>query len=340
MYHLIKGSLAYHKARPFLKPRDISGYMLADTVKQMVLYEADADTVNPEVDALVFYMMNDAFAKLCAKFDMNEPLPVQVDALADAYVRESQSRALRMFYYCLLIITREMRHMHGGGYYSHDMDKEHGAVFAQFVKNISHKNETEAVNHLRSHPPVLTLGAYTKGITDCFNKGVWSSNFGGKAWGQVAHTLNRVVHGEISMEAFMDTAWTLEHNNGAIFNKGMLYTMYGPNLAKILNVQRAGMIPQLVIEVGVTHASNTDVEALFEKCVLVLPDFAAPGYVDWFAVEKWAVGNHHYTVEKKNQVAKYGAVMAVVEPEDTDKVFHVMPGVMVKIVGRQHKKAA
>jgi hypothetical protein len=124
----------------------------------------------------------------------------------------------------------------------------------------------------------------------------------------VAHTLNRVVHGEISMEAFMDTAWTLEHNNGAIFNKGMLYTMYGPNLAKILDVQRAGMIPQLMAESGVAHASNSEVEALFDMCVTVLPDFAAPGYVDWFAVEKWAVDNHQYPVEKKKQVTMHGPV--------------------------------
>jgi hypothetical protein len=181
MYHHIKGSLAYHKARPFLKPRDVSGYSLADTVKQMVIYEAGADTVNPEVDALVFYMMNDAFAKLCAKFDMNEPLPVEVDELASTYVVEAQKRSLRMFYYCLLIITRELRHMHASGYHVSGMQAEHGVVFTNFVKAISHKGETEAVNHLRSKPPALSLGAYTKGITDCFNKGEWGNQFGGEA---------------------------------------------------------------------------------------------------------------------------------------------------------------
>lgn len=342
IYHLIKGSLAYHKQRPFMKPRDISGYSLADTVAQMVLFEDGATMAVPEVEAVSFYLLNDAFAQLCAKFDANEPLPVEANTIAESYVVHSQLRALRLFYYCLLIVTRESRHLYANSWYNNQLEKEHGHAFYDFMHKLNSISEDAAVNRLRKQPPNITLGEYTKGMVAVFEKGGFGGSFGGEPWADVARTLDRAVHGDTSMEAFIDAGWALAHNNGPIFNKGMLYEMYSlPQLSKILDVQRSGQIPQMVEESCVPKASIPAIKALYTMCEKVLPDFGAPGYVDWFKVE--ALGSEKkYPKEKTAQQEKYGPSPALEAAPiaAAKKVFHVMPGVTVDIVERKLKKVA
>jgi len=129
------------------------------------------------------------------------------------------------------------------------------------------------------------------------------SSYGGKPWGHIADTLKKLVLGETSPEMFTDTAWTLAHNNGPMFNKGMLYKQYTQSLYKILDVQRSGQIPQLVREGGVDGITSV-VKNVYENCAKVFPEEFS-GHVDWFKVE--ALGAlHHYPNEKAKQEQKYG----------------------------------
>ena len=122
-----------------------------------------------------------------------------------------------------------------------------------------------------------------------------------------------MVVGETSIEIMNDTAWTLAHNNGPMFNKGMLYNTYTSTIYKILDVQRAGMIPQLIAEGTLGSHADSAVSQAFEAVKAVFPE-SVTGYVDWFKVE--ALGSlHQYPTEKNLQTAKYGKTKATVEVE-------------------------
>ena len=334
MYHLIKNSLAYHKARPLIVPRNMSGMRVGDMSLQINKYmEASPGLVRPETEAVKFYLLNDAFAKLCLRFDQHEPLPPDVDGVAGLYISEGQAIALRAIYYTLMIITREARHLHNGQYKS-SMASLHGKVFSDFMYSINSTGEDEAVNKLRHSPPDMGIADFASCIAHTFEHGGWGSSYGGKPWANIATTLARMLKGETSIETFVDTVWTLCHNGGPIFNKGMLYSHYDQQaLTKILDVQRAGMIPQLVNEGGVGYSDGA-LTALYQTCRSVVGDDFG-GYVDWFEVEKLGAVNT-YPIEKKKQLAKHGKPKSVVSL-DAGK-FYVMPGVAAKITPR--KKAA
>ena len=54
-----------------------------------------------------------------------------------------------------------------------------------------------------------------------FYNSKWNGGYGGKKWGIVTDCLVRFVFGEFYAEMMLDTVWTLSHNNGPIFNKGI-----------------------------------------------------------------------------------------------------------------------
>jgi len=56
----------------------------------------------------------------------------------------------------------------------------------------------------------------------------WNSSFGGKMWATCAQVLLDYRTGVLSRRLFLDRCWTLQHNNGCVFNKLYLvdYRMY------------------------------------------------------------------------------------------------------------------
>jgi len=120
------------------------------------------------------------------------------------------------------------------------------------------------------------------------------------------------------LEMFVDTVWTLAHNNGPIFNKGMLYTGYSGHLYTILDVQAAGQIPQLVSDCiksvytidGVTLNIRDYLLHYGEIFGIARPDF----YTDWHTVE--ALGSKKkYSSYKPIQHKKYGVPPHMAEAE-------------------------
>lgn len=79
-------------------------------------------------------------------------------------------------------------------------------------------------------------------VRDVFNEGKWDSSFGGKKWGTAAEILLRYLSGEDSKLLFVDTAFSLQHNTGCIFNK--IYDTNG--LQSLLNAKAEGYVDELV----------------------------------------------------------------------------------------------
>lgn len=260
---------------------------------------------NPEVDAIVFYMMNHAVSMIRQKKhpyeSLGECLPV-----VEEYHNMLAVRSARMFFYLLLICTRESRHnkMSTTDTVMKGLATKYGSAVIQFWSSIRSTSSSTAADALRNSPPNVTLGAYTSFLSDIFYQGTYSGGYGGKAWGKVADVLRDFVHGKLSAEMMLDTSFTLCHNNGPIFNKGMLFENYSHHIYKILDVQRSGQIPQLVGNNESNWSNNAEVKRLYEMCSKVIgPAFG--GYVDWFLVEELGA-MHSYASEKATQQTKYG----------------------------------
>lgn len=258
---------------------------------------------NPEKDALLFYLLNHATSVVRQRVHPLQPLGKYAKIL-DLYHDQLALRSTRMFYYILLICTRESRHDKSSVNYA--LKDKYGSAITNFHLSIKGKASLTAADMFKSSAPECTIGDYTAFLAEKFYTGAYSSGYGGKAWGKVADVLRDFVWGKLTAEMMMDTAFTLCHNNGPIFNKGMLYEMHTkPALEKILDVQRSGQIPQLIGQ-DPFHTSGLDssVKAAWVMCRDILGT-AFDGHVDWYQVE--ALGAlKSYPQEKSMQAQKYG----------------------------------
>lgn len=357
---LSKDTLAYQFGiRPGVLHRDMRSVSVPDVVKQMNVFMSH-DTVgkmvkhptteptqgNPERDAIMFYMMNHAVSLIRQKAHPYEPLSADWLTVVDMYHTELALRSARMFFYLLLICTRESRHDKSeyGSAHWHEFHKKYGPVLVDFHKSIKGSGSAGAAIALRTNPPKMALGPYTEFLAEVFYKGKYSGGYGGKAWGQVADVLRDYVHGKITAEMMMDTAFTLCHNNGPIFNKGMLFDQYSPEIYTILDVQRSGQIPAMIANQETKWAKDPYVTERFNQCKVALSsDFS--GYVDWFLVEELGAMKS-YPSQKDAQVKKHGypskfkaklevekvkKEIAVEQKKQEDlQYLEIMPGLKVK----------
>lgn len=341
MYHLRKDTLAGIRTSSLFSARDASAQPLPEVMKRLLKYEAASDErKQPEAEALRFYHSNHVFSLISGGHHKHEPLSPSHAALARSYVKMSSDIAVRLAYYCLLIITREARHMTHDATLAASIAVECGAATIAFLVGNT-GDEDAAVNGLRQHAPATTVGKYVRAIERIFFEGHWSSSsYGGVKWGVVTSTLLSFITGKITPELFVDTAFALVHNGGPIFNKGMLYhTQETKRLDKLLDVQRSGQVPQFFNGEKLDYVKSNDPINAFANLALSLYHEQLTGHVDWFKVIP-ANPDNSYHVEKQQQVAKYGApnLSGNIESMDDSKRYWVSDTESVEIVER--KKAA
>lgn len=321
-------NLEHYKKALLFKQQDVSGVPLVATATQLSNYMQSHSMVPVEEEAILFYLLNDAFGRLFSQFDKKEDLPKEADSLARLYLEKASYSSARLFYYVLNIITREARH--APSHCIAKLDPKYG--ISDFIKGLkSNASSSSAAKYMKDCCTTTlsgqALGSYVAGIVDVFNKWGAPNNFGGKPWADIAETLRKVVFGEISLELMNDLSWSLAHNNGPMFNKGMLYDHHTKELLKILDVQRSGQIREYVANKELTNYTSSIADALhaIDAC-LPVPD---PLYVDWFKVEALgAIGE--YPSEKFNQSSLHGNPSKTYSP----KVVYVTPKSYVSVVER------
>jgi len=353
MYHVSNQTLAKAKAFVGIKPMDMGHielpvvtHSIVDYRRALKEYEGETELISVEVEAIKFYLHNHAFALLCAKRDTHEHLTVPEQTIALNYPIILSAIGRRLVSYTLLVITREARHLSSTSAFSSKIAKRYGTEFRNWRMHIPSSSEG-AVKYLLDTPINMPVGKYCEALTYVFNKGKFSGGYGGKPWGNIANTLEKYFKGVISLEAFIDTAWTLAHNNGPMFNKGLLYDSYGQDLTKILDVQASGQIPFLVNDVvnGDYKLAKVTKEAVHGHQLAVhaaLPELAE-GYVNWHMVEELSWNGCTYASMKHLQHTKHGlppahqaaidAEQAALKAEEESK-FYVAPGVFAKKLNR------
>ena len=258
----------------------------------------------PEREALWFYAMNHGMALIRSKRAPLEPLDEWEQGFVTAYHENLGPKAVRAFYYLLLICTRESRHNKSIGKDMPTIEKQFGAAVAGFLKSVN-GGETGIHKALLESPPATTIGNYVECLRWQFYHSKWNGGYGGKAWGKVTDCLASFVKGEFTAEMMLDTVWTLSHNNGPIFNKSVLYAHYdAANLLRVLDVQRSGQVPEAIVHDKVIH--NYSESALTLWMIQLSERFPEIGaYVDWFKVEALG-GLGSYVAEKKEQAKSTG----------------------------------
>jgi len=313
----MKDTLAYQLKRPLIVKRDMSHVpcsVVASEINKFFLTAHGKVKPRPETDAINFYMLNHALGEVRLLASDDEGIE-DMQRVTDRYFNNAQVSAVRLFYYLILICTRESRHVKNGN----DIAAKIKLIDPEaqtFIWSIRGTSSSDAQKRFRDLPPSCSIGNYTQALEDVFFKGNYSGGYGGQAWGEVAKVLNDFVWGRISAETMLDTGFTLAHNNGPIFNKGMLYDGYTNDLLKILDVQRSGQIPNLLWDHDKGNqylhesikAEHLDTRRFVEKHLPV----KFGGVMDWYLCEALGALQTYHSFKQK-QESLYGLPSSMVE---------------------------
>jgi len=261
---------------------------------------------DPMLEAVHFYLLNHATVEIATRFDPLEPITdLKQLSLLQTYDATGSEIARRLFFYVLLITTREARHNKTS---AQDSTAKVTPIVQAEYPMITKAKVEEMVAFTKSFPdssaalgkmldPLtkdLPLGPFCKMLSGLYYKCSWSSAYGGPKWGNIADALFAFVRGTWSAEMFADTAFTLAHNTAPIFNKGMLYNNPGQGVIELLDCQRAGMVPQWLAD-----TQNYSHDKIVQQVRGTLPHMFE-GSVDWEQVMALgAVGNYKHKVPAK-----------------------------------------
>ena len=327
-----KDTIAWHSTRPMFAHRDMSHVPMREVAGALKAFikSPGFDKTLPETDALWFYMMNHATALIGKRHDRMQPLG-EYDEIYDVYA-SMNTRVVRMFYYLLVICIRESRHLKTTSAIENEVKTNWGTMVWNFIRSIP-DSASSAMTAIIDDPSDCRIGDVVQAMGHCFYEGNWNSQYGGKKWGAINDVLEAFVYGKYSGEMMMDTAFTLAHNNGPIFNKGMLYKNYhSKHMLCILDVQRAGMIPQYLNgKTSKSYGMDADLLNMHQRCKALMKDEFS-GNVDWDKVMELGSVGKYQNVKSK--------VPAKSKPEPEMGWFHITPQDCLAKVSRQEMKAA
>lgn len=254
------------------------------------------EQTSPDMDAFTFYLYNHAASVIQSRVDPLEPLSANAATMLDSYREQASLISARVFWYVFIICTREARHNKSD--WSAKLHEVHASMLKDYpTVSITEVEEmwkfttffpdsSEALTYLlQDQCADFQIGPFVSMLTNMYYRCLWGNSYGGPKWGHISKCLQRYISGEWSAEVFTDTAFTLAHNTAPIFNKGMLYSGPSNRFEELLDVQRAGMVPQWAATDA--NASVFRVTEPYARSVTIMPELFQ-GTVDWNLVSKFA----------------------------------------------------
>lgn len=345
MKFLQPNTLAYFNAAPQTHLHNLSDIPTAVFSASTLQYRTNCGQTMPNDEAVSFYTLNHCASIVRTLFTENEPLPIWAQAIMATYTDVCMSQGERMLHYILSITTRETRHLKActSAFWT-KVDAEFGAKGVAVLKDISSDgDENTAVNKYMKTPPNMTIGQYTKTLAFAFHKAGssgWNGSYGGHPWGNVTDAVISYLHGVTSMEMLVDTGYTLAHNGGPIFNKGMMYSHYNAHFMTILDVQRSGQLPDLMLESNTLGITKTVDAVKAVELVKQNRPQAFKGWVDWKLVdelrpEKDKQANpNKYVKQTAAQKQPKTKAPAAAKKTVAQPVMTTLAGKKVKVVGQ------
>jgi hypothetical protein len=336
MYHVLPNTLEEIKASTLFQTKEWSNHWLSGVGPLIKAFEKNNQMVSPEREAVDFYLHNHLASLIMSKYTPQQHIPFHEYEMLRRYVSIASNVALRLMYYVLLITARESRHLKNKtGFYqsSHLNDLgDYKDMFVDFHNNATNSSEEDVAYRIKNNPPTLPLGCFIKGLELIFYHGSFNSSYGGTPWGNIAKTARKVINGETSFEIFADSSFALCHNGGPMFNKGMLYNHYSSDdLIRILDAQRAGMMPQLI---NSNYVKNSFISPwVGEAMMFGLEHFSEKfsGTIDWSKVQSLGSVLDYGYEDKPSKISgeakKKAHEMAKTLAAEEKKKFYIMPDV-------------
>jgi hypothetical protein len=342
MRHLPTNTLAHYEKMPQMQLVNLSsvntqlfGQNVHDFRASLESLDEDGDPITnannpvPDAEAVRFYLFNHLVSIIRERFTRHEPLPKWAEDVMQQYKTIVTLQGIRLTCYMALITTRETRHMNTmeDSWWDENVIKTCGKAAKDFHYKIRGKDSSYVVSCFENDAPAIPVGKFFKAIEIEFFSLAFSHGYGNAPWGHIAQCLVQFLEGKTTQEMMIDTAYTLAHNNGPMFNKGMLYQGYTSNFKVLLDVQRSGQMPEYVLENN-TYLNYLSDEQKMAFAVMregLMGESLFGKYVDWHKVKKaGALTNVDKQIAMQDK--KYG------KPKTPPKIT-VFEGKKVKIVG-------
>ena len=179
-------------------------------------------------------------AKECADFYTLYDLSLDFDDVKDAFNVKRDMLAAQFANYIDMAVGGEVRHAAGRVKNKEDIMPQ-APILKLIMSGALPHNRSAAWRYWKIVRQEKGLEALRQ-VVVIYLKGHWSSGFGGLKWGKGAETLCMFLEGALTPTIFVDTVWSLHHNNGFILNK--VWNCYG--LEPILDAKFAGKIEDVV----------------------------------------------------------------------------------------------
>lgn len=274
MYAGLSNTVSSVRSRAVFQHRDMSSVPMADFLAAKTATSIKGQE-NIEAAAISFYLSNHGFHLIEAANAPTEELSPEHAMLAKEHVVLTSKMGMRMLFYILTIAAEEAA-----------LEQERKPNFFDFVESATSPDAAKWLKMIMERSDgrggmlgsektcgKATLGQCVKALELCFRFGRWSYGCGSLPWAIVTETAGEVIRGTNSLELMVDKAFTLCHNNGAIFNKGHQFTRYVSDFYAILDIQASGQIPS-AIAAGL-RSSGFDspvVKAIHQKYAKAFPE--------------------------------------------------------------------
>ena len=263
-------SIADLKDTFIYRTTDMSDISLRDFSKHFINEESFTRKESVETIAYAFYFMEHALSEVEKRYAFEQELPDGMKEVVKESLSVYETIFTLCFSYVFSIVSRESRHLFNqtsdfSTLDASDIDLESRLAVSgrtlfgkKTIKDClyltssiaccSSKDLKRGGFKANKKAPDITISTYLEYLQFIFNNADWEEGYGGIMWANITETLHNLIKGEISPKIFIDTVWSLEHNNGCIFNKDTVFREPSGDstLYFILQAQAAGIIPYMV----------------------------------------------------------------------------------------------
>lgn len=271
MYASMSQTIESVKSRVVFKKRSLYNTPMKEIHKKMKDFQKKyGSNENIEEATTLFYLSNHGFHCIESSVTASEKLSKEKQALAEEHITRLNNLSLRMFYYLLVICAEEAAfgEAKNDGLYSF-IQEETSEDAAKWIKGVLEGSRGDYFDKTGN----ATLGECMKAVEMTFRFARWHYGYGGLPWAQITQTAREVIEGHNSLELMIDHAFTLCHNNGAIFNKGHYFSHYKHEYYKLLDIQASGQIPAAIhSKLSVPGLNSKAVVDLHQRFAKIFPD--------------------------------------------------------------------
>lgn len=231
---------------------DLSRARMRGGLYETVGFEIKRQCLTPELEALEFYSLHHLVAQLLSQRGRFEKLQGLEAEAVERYVEVLRRQFQPLLAYIAFVGWREQRHRT-----VHDDNQLRNALKAQYprawplLEVINDDTDRERLVEVWADiidPAECTALEFVQALRAVFEGFKFKTGYGGKAWAQVVTPLVQLFSGKSTIEMFIDTAYSIAHNNGTMFNKGVIYYTPESDFTDMLDVQDAGQVPQALLQ--------------------------------------------------------------------------------------------